>query len=229
MPEALPGVRVLRQHHAEVSRQHEVISHSNSSVTYRIGGREYPFRSEPNCLTCQSHYRTEIENALLKGYSYASIARTIPQAQLTSNNIYEHVHKGHMPLDEHLRLVVIEQRATELGRDIQRAEGVLGDHVTFARLGVQRVIERMQVGELVPTIENGIQFASLLLRLDEFAGESVDQQAIAASFMAFMRAAREVMTTEQFTRFGKLLDRDPVLHALSERGTQVVEAQVEAS
>lgn len=223
------AVRVLRQHHAEPSGSHEVVSHSNSSVSYRIGGREYPLRSEANCLTCQSHYRVEIENALLKGYSYASVARSIPQAGLSSQNIYEHVNNGHLPLDEHLRRVVIEQRATELGRDIQRSDGVLTDHITFARLGLQKVLERMQTGELVPGINEGIQFANLLFRLDEFAGESVDQSAIAASFMAFMEAAKAVMDQAQFVRFGKLLDRNPVLHALSQKTAQVVEAEVEAS
>lgn len=227
MPELRPGqaMRVIRN--AEAPPSQEVISHSNSTVSYRVGGREYPFRSEPNCLTCQSSYRIEIENALLKGYSYASISRSLPQAQLTSDNIFDHVSRGHLPLDEHLRRVVIEQRATELGRDIQRAEGVLTDHIALARLGVQRVIERMQTGDLDPTIADGIQFANLLLRLDEFAGESVDQQAVASSFMAFFEAAKSVMDPAQFTRFGRLLERNPVLNALSKKAAQVIE--VEAS
>ena len=218
------AMRVIRN--AEPSAQ-PVISHSNSTVSYRIGGREYPFRSEPNCLTCQSPYRVEVENALLKGYSYASIARSIPQADLTANNIFDHVSKGHMPLDEHLRRAVIEDRAQELGRDIQRAEGVLTDHIALARLGVQRVIERMQMKEIEPGISDGIQFASLLLRLDEFAGETVDQQAVASSFMVFFEAAKSVMDPAQFARFGKLLERNPVLSALSKKAAQVVE--VEAS
>jgi hypothetical protein len=218
-------MRVLRN--AESAGQQEVISHSNSTVSYRIGGREYPYRSEPNCLTCQSQYRVEVENALLKGYSYASIARSMPQAELTANNIFDHVSKGHMPLDEHLRRVVIEHRANELGRDIQRAEGVLTDHIAFARLGVQRVIERMATGELEPDIGDGIQFANLLLRLDEVEGGNVDQQAVAASFMVFFETVKSIMDPAQFARFGKLLERNPVLNALSKKTSPVVE--VEAS
>lgn len=217
-----PVVQILRR-----SQEQEAASHSNSSITYRIGGREYPFRSEPNCLTCQSPYRTEIENALLKGYSYASVARSLPQAELTAKHLYKHVTNGHLPLDEHMRRVIIDQRAHELGRDVHNAEGVLTDHITFARLGVQRVIEDIQTGRQKVSVGEGIQLASLLIRLDEFAGESVDQHAIAASFMAFMEAAKTVMDPAQFTRFGQLLDRNPVLNALSKRTAQVVE--VEAS
>src|SRR5690606_33877545 len=102
-----------------------------SAVSYRLGGRDYPMRSEPKCETCQHEYRAEIERGLLRAYSPTSVWRSLPekaQAPVSIKQIGTHA-RTHMPVDIAVRQTFIRERIEEIGRDYETAEGTLVDGI----------------------------------------------------------------------------------------------------
>lgn len=189
-----------------------------SAMMTRVGGREYPQRTNTRCKTCMSPYRTAIENALLKSYGYAAIVRSLPEdSDLSERNIMEHFKRGHLPLDESARRVLIEEDAKDRGLDIEGYESTLANHVTFAKLGVQKVLQRMMAGDLEPDIDQGIAFANLLLKVEDQAGEGFDTEALTQGFIVYMESVRAVCTPDQVQAIAENISRHPVMRALLNR------------
>lgn len=181
----------------------------------RVGGRSYPAKIVQQCKTCTSPYRTQIENALLKSYGYAAIARSLPEdSNLNERNIMDHFRNGHLPIDESVRRVVIEEDARERGLDIEGYESTLANHVTFAKLGVQRVMQKMMSGELEPDLDHGIAFANLLLKVEDKAGEGFDTEALTQGFIIYMDALRSVCSPAQVQAVTDAIASNPVMRAL---------------
>lgn len=181
-----------------------------AAIVYRIGGREYPMRSVPQCKTCQSHYRVEVENAILRGFGYAAVARHLPeQAKLTAENVRDHVTNGHMPIEETVRRALLEQRAEEVGYD--EARQTIVDQIGFARVGLQRVFEQMSSGKLEPDISHGIAFARLLQDAEASAGGEIDRQMMLQGFMAYQEAIVATCTPEQVREISRVIKANPVL------------------
>lgn len=205
----------------------------DSAVMYRVGGRLYPMRREPRCNTCQSPYRQQVERAVLQGMSYRRIVESLPEdAGLTVYNVREHVARQHLPLDEFVKRAVIEERAQELGRDIESFQTTLADHITFARLGLQKAFERLVEGEVKPDLEDGIAFAQLLHKVGLEEGSEADREAMEQAMLAYMEVLEEVLEEEQRERFSVLASRHPVLRALARRyddGTRAEVVSVERS
>lgn len=203
-----------------------------SVLMTRVGGRTYPTKTAPNCKTCHSQYRTQIENALLKSYGYTAIAKSLPEdAGLNARNIMDHFNAGHLPIDESVRRVMIEEDARERGLDIEGFESTLANHITFAKLGVQKVMQKMMEGELNPDISDGIAFASLLMKIEEQAGDSFDTEALMQGFMVYMNAIRAVCSPAQEQQIINTISANPVMRALLSRDAQqreTVAGEVEA-
>lgn len=204
-------------------------SRTNSAIMYRLGGRMYPLRSVPQCKVCNSHYRVEIERGLIKSYGYTAIHRSLPEqakSELSIRNIEEHARR-HLPVDEGIRRAVIEARAKELGTSIEDAEGALVDHISFARVGVQKVFQAMSEGRLEPDVKDGIAFATLLLKVEQAAGEGVDEEMLFGGFMAYLKAIRAVCTPDQVRAIGSQLRQDPVMRSLLARSERVIDQEGE--
>ena len=199
---------------------------TNSAIMYRLGGREYPMRTVPQCKVCQSHYRVEIERGLIKSYGYTAIHRSLPEqakTELSIRNIEEHA-KRHLPVDEGIRRAVIEARAREIGVSVEDSHESLVDHISFARVGLGKVYEAMANGDLNPDVKDGIAFANLLLKVEERAGGGVDDEMMFGGFMAYLKAIRSVCTPEQVREIGAQLQQDPTMRALLTRSQRTVEA-----
>jgi hypothetical protein len=111
----------------------------------------------------------------------------------------------------------MEERARERGVSIEDFEGNLVDHVGFAKLGVQRVLERLAAGELVPDMKDGIALASLLVRMDESAGEQVDNETLVQGFMVLMEAIRRTCSQDQIDQIGGIISDNPIMAGLATR------------
>lgn len=192
---------------------------SQSVVMYQLGGRLYPMRSEPRCNTCQSPYRLEVEKKILRGYGYTAVANSLPDdAGLSVSSIRTHVRNGHLPLDETVKRAAVEARAVELGLDLEGHEQSLVDHITFAKVGVQKAFERVMNGDEEITVSDGIALANLLLKVDQNIQGGVDSQLITEVFHAYMRAFMMVVTDERMQQqFARRLSSDPVMVSLYNR------------
>lgn len=194
---------------------------------HRVGGREYPQVRVNTCKTCTSPYRTQIENALLKSYGYTAIVRSLPEdAALSTRNIAEHMRRGHLPLDESVRRVMIEEDARERGLDIEGYESTLANHVTFAKLGLQKVLQKMMDGDLEPDLDHGIAFANLLTKVEDKAGDDFDTQALTQGFVVYMEAMMAICTPEQVQQITNRIATNPVMRGLLSR-SQTVQGEVE--
>lgn len=196
---------------------------------YRIGGRLYPMKSEPTCHTCQSPYRFQIERHLADGRAYARIVRDLPDdAGVSAESISRHKRNGHLPLNEEEYRQIVERVAAEQGIDIIEHEGTLLDRRAFAKVGLQKVYERMMRGEIEPDIKDGIAFAKLIEDME--SGQDADMEALRRYVLAQYEVAREVMTEEQLQQWARGLNTHPYLSEIASvgpgRDEDIVDADV---
>ena len=110
----------------------------------RHGGESYPVVSVVQCKTCQSELRDDIEGMIIDGLSPSRIVRRLPnEHDVSSQSIYRHYRRGHLPVDTEMvrrrREIRGEQRWEELGlaaTAFMAREADLAQHVidTFTRL-----------------------------------------------------------------------------------------------
>lgn len=195
-----------------------------SAIMYRIGGRLYPFRTVPQCDTCQSDFRIEIENLLLRGYTYTMIWRSLPekgQRSTSIESIRTHVHRAHMPLDEMMSRVLIEDRANELGKSVTEGEQALADHIAFARVGVARVFNDIQSGRQHPNINHAIRLANLLVKVELAQSEgAMDNEVLQDGMAAYWDAVLRVCSPEQVQAIGQDINANPVIKRILEQNRE---------
>lgn len=194
--------------------------HPSSMVMTKIGGREYPLRSVPTCKTCQDPNRLWIENELIRGASYASIARALenmPAGDLGHPNaegISNHIERDHLPVGVATQRRLIERRAKEIGRSIETEQGTLVDYVTVNQMIVSRGFERMQAGEITPDLGDVINASKFLHTVEQASGGELDEQAWRDAMLAYMEVATEFIPPERFAAYGQALSQHPVLRAM---------------
>lgn len=189
-----------------------------SAVVYRVGGRYYPLRTESRCVVCNSEWRTEIETALLKGRSYRVIEEGLEEdSGVTRRNIREHVKNGHLPMEVVSRTALIEERAKEMGRNLEDHAGSVVDQVTLARTVVQRTFERMAEGSMDWSVSDALKAADLLQKHELYEGSGMDAEAIFTAFRRMMESTAAVVNDEQMRAIGENMRHDPILQGVLAR------------
>lgn len=194
-----------------------------SMVMTRIGGRDYPLRSVPQCKTCQSPHRLLIENALLQGRTYKAIERELegldpgPMGNPNAEGISHHYKEGHLPLPQAVQRRLIERRAEEIGINMESAVDSLVDKVTVAQSIVQKGWEMLAADQAAPTVAETISAIKLLHDIEKQSEQSLDQEAWVQSVQIMMEVARELMDDEQWDWFGRKLASHPVLRAMAKK------------
>jgi hypothetical protein len=197
-----------------------------SMVATRIGGHDYPMRSIGGCKTCQDPNRLQIENDLIKGQSYASIARGLegmPEGDLghpTGGQISEHVKRGHIPIGVSVQRRLIERRAEEIGRSVNDAEDALIDYVAVSQLIVHKGFERMQDGEIAPEMADVLTASRFLHQVEQSAGGALDENAWRDALMAYMDTTRAFIPPERWEEYGRAMNANPILQAMSKAAEQ---------
>jgi hypothetical protein len=194
-----------------------VTTNGNADLESSVQGQPYALVSVPNCRTCQSPLRPDIERALVTGRSYSGIARQFPQAGLSARNIGEHFRRGHLPVrDEALRRLA-EERAAQIARDIDEGAGIVVDQVLFARAVVQRSFERLASGDAVPDIREGLAAARLLADFDDTATQ-VEAQALFVILTAYVDEMEKVASPEQMAAWAEACSKNPEWQRVTEIG-----------
>jgi len=179
-----------------------VTTNGNADLESSVQGQPYALVSVPNCRTCQSPLRPDIERALVTGRSYSGIARQFPEAGLSARNIGEHFRRGHLPVrDEALRRLA-EERAAQIARDIDEGAGIVVDQVLFARAVVQRSFDRMASGDAEPDIRQGLAAARLLADFDDTATQ-MEAQALFVILTAYVDEMEKVASPEQMAQWAE--------------------------
>lgn len=193
---------------------------ANSSVAkVRVGGHEYPAVTERTCYTCASPFRAQIEEQAVAGRTWARIVESLPSdAGLTPRNLADHWKNGHLPVVEATVQALVERQAEDRGGVVESAVAGVLEHLDFARVIVGRVRQRVASGELEPDIGDALRAADLLARYDTEPDTNEDDYLQA--FIAYNDEAAEVMTAEQFAKFGERLGQNQILHALAQEWDQ---------
>lgn len=198
-----------------------------------VGGENFPMRSSATCHTCQSPHRMFIENQLVRGRGYAAIAREIaemtpgPLPHPTARTLADHVKNGHLPSPALTRRRIIENRAQEIGVNILGEDDLI-DHVSFARLTLQRTQERILKGEIDPSVADGLNAAKFLHQVEATSPEGYDHESYEVAFRIFFETAQNYMSGADFQAFTGALSRDPILQALAAKQSgQTVEGEVD--
>lgn len=193
-------------------------AHAASAMMYEVGGKSYPMRVCVQCKVCNSPYRVQIEDALIAGYGYAAIARSLPEdARINARNINVHRRQGHLPLNLAVRTELIAERVREAGERIEEAAVSVVDQVLLARTVVQRTFERIAAGEIEPDISDGLAAAKLLVQVGQYDGSDIDREGMVQIIAAYMEAVSAEVDPLSLARIGARLRGHPVLEKMAER------------
>lgn len=190
-----------------------------SMVMTRIGGRDYPTYSGPQCKTCQHPERQEIENQLLAGRSYLAIHKSLAddESKPSYHGLLRHFRGGHLPLEAASQRALIERNYEATGRRIEEAVEDLVDHVTVAEMVVKKGFERMQRGEIAPEMTDMLAAVKIVEGIQARTNSDMDHEMWVSATMSMLEDARGLMTPEQWTAYGKKLADNPILKALAEK------------
>ena len=193
-----------------------------SLVMARVGGENYPMRSEANCKTCQSPNRLHIESELVRGRSYRTIARSLVgmpegvKGHPSHESIANHVKGGHVPLGQAAQRRIIERRAVEIGRAVEDSEDPLTDYVTLNQMIVNKGVEMMASGDLDIKATDVIAASKFLYGVEQGAGGEVDVQAWIEAVTEFMEIAQKHIPPSAWQAYAAELHASPVLKALAQ-------------
>ena len=191
-----------------------------SLAQYRLGGRMVPMKSVPQCQTCQSPYRIEIERGLSHGYSYATIRRSIlaedESFSVSTQSMRNHFESGHMPTEVEAVRRNLERRSIQRGADIEHGVDTLVDGMALAEAVVAKTYTALAEGHLAPDLKDGLAAAQMLERFAPVEA-AVSTEAYAQAFAVYFDIAARVMNPNQFEQFGRMLQADPTLNALIEK------------
>lgn len=222
---------ILRRLASDAAPSLASVSQDAPKTVARVGGRTYQRRKVvPSCLVCKSGFREEIEGALLKSYTASAIVQYLPEdCGLSARNINEHVRNGHLPIDDAIVRSLVERRAEELGQSIEEAVAPLVDHISFARVGLQKAFAKLASDELEPTLADGIAFAKILQQVEESVGVGMDEEAVYQAFLVYNRAIHRHADAEQLQAISAEISADPVMAGLRSRALREESVEADAS
>lgn len=211
------------------------ITGRNGMVLVRVGNRTYPAKSVAQCRTCRSKYRSQIEQGLIGGMTYQSVMSELvdpfddhsPLGTPGYQSVLGHVNRGHMPVPFSAQRRILEQRATEIGRSVEKGEQLLLDSVSVSRTIVQRGFELMNTGELQPSMNDLMKALQLQATVEGGSG-GMDEEAWREALIAYMEIVQRNVSAEVFRQIGKEMGESPVLQKIALRRRDTVAGEIEA-
>jgi hypothetical protein len=182
---------------------------------------------------CQHPNRADIEQQIVNGRSYRAIANW------TQNNLIEpdtgnpsdhsvrnHVQGEHMPLNAIIQRALIERRSKEIGRSIEEGVDSLVDHVTANQMVIEKGFERLQAGEIQPSMSDLLSAIRTQVAIDAEIDSPVDAQVWQQALMEYMSIISQLLTPEQKQRFNQLAGQNAVLRGMERQQTRAIEGDV---
>lgn len=204
-----------------------------SVVMIEVNGQRYPMKTIVQCRTCMSPYRLEIEQAVLEQRSYQKIADAVADREPGTlpnpgyQSIRDHVNKGHMPIGPTSERALVEQRAKQIGRDIQTYAAGLADYVSVNEIIIQRGMDRLARGELKPSMSELLTAIRMQHSIETATEDGVDAQAWQEALVAYMEVAQQFIPADRFQQYGAALAQHPVLRAMM-AGTSQAPKEIDA-
>lgn len=212
----------------------EVQADDRSMIMVEVNGAQYPMKRIPQCRTCTSEYRREIEQMILDGVSYQKIVDVIADRPVGRwphpmfSSVRNHVRQNHMPIGPTMERALIERRSQQIGRDIEGSAESLIDYQTANELIIQRGMARFMRGELKPSMSDLANAIRTQHTIDQSAEGGLDSAAWEEALLAYMEVAQQFVPVERHQEFGRALAHHPVLRAMAAKAsaTPAIEGEV---
>lgn len=176
-----------------------------------VGGRVYPYRTNRQCKVCAHPQRLELERTLAEGRGYKGVFEIVPDTGLSVDNLREHMKAGHMPFDHPAVKKVAETTARDRGAVVATAGRTVAKHLAFCENILDRVNERIEEGDLEPTIKEALMAARILA---EAPDDGPDLDDLNRAFVAIMETTEAVAGRAAMDEIGRQLLAHPVLTEL---------------
>lgn len=186
----------------------------------RVSGRDYYYKTVKNCKTCNSPHRDFIENSIMKGHTFTSIADQLLDMEEghlghpTAPQISYHSKRGHMPIVAAAERALIEQRQRDLGRDLDARVGSLVDYASANQIVIQRGMARLVDGEITPSMGDLLAAIRNQHTIEQSVGDGLDLEAYQGALFAFMEIARDFVPPDRQQEYGRALANHPLLRAM---------------
>jgi hypothetical protein len=210
-------------------------SRPGSMVMIDVHGMQYPLKTVTQCRTCMSPHRRMIENSVLEGHSYKTIADSLEGLPLGPRNwphpnwssVRNHVRSNHMPIGPTTERALIERRSKEIGRDLETHTEAVVDYQGVNEMIVQRGMAAMARGELKVSMGDLLRAISNQHTFAMAAEGGLDAEAWQDALMAYMDVVNDLMPPDRMEEFGRRLANHPVLQKLAMRSsTPAIEGEV---
>jgi|ERR1019366_3326506 hypothetical protein len=157
-----------------------------------------PIIVEPRCHCCSSEYRSFIEESLVKGHSYESIAKRVPPdedgKQIDRRSIANH-YKEHMDLQRTAIREELEDEARALGQNIEEGSKGAKTDRGILKTAIAKGFDDILKGVSTVEPKDMIQMIKLLNELNSNASTTRAEET-EVSLRIFVRAIQEVCDQE---------------------------------
>lgn len=199
-------------------RWFKVDRYGESVAMYRVGNVAYPMVTVQACHTCTHAFRVDIENAVIEGYGYEAISRSLPEGskELSGRRIYEHKSRGHMPIDQLMVRQIQEARAAQIGLDIMTGSTLI-DYITLGLTVVTKTYQKVVRGEIEPDLKDALGFSRLIHQVEVMAGNDIDHEIIYQVLVEWQDMVKLLTDEETYRLIAEGISNSPVLREMIER------------
>ena len=129
-------------------------------------------------------------------------------------SIATHVTRNHMPMVSTAERALIEQRARDIGRDIDGYVGSLVDYQTVNQIVIQKGMARIVNGEIEPSMADLLAAIRNQHSIEQTSGGGLDVQAMQDALLAYLEVAKDFIPAERMSEYGRELMKHPILKAM---------------
>lgn len=207
----------------------EVQETRSALIRVKIGNREYDAARNPQCDTCTHPARIEIEKRLLSGHSYREISRHYSETEYAVGgetrvfpkvgfmSIRNHFQQGHMPVEAAALRQILDQRSAALSEHYDEETARIVDGHGFAQQVLRRAQEELVVGNLKPSVQDGLAAAKLIAEMEAAAGGQVDGEIWAEAMTRYFEIVRANVPDDLWEAIGIAMMNDLVLKSIQRR------------
>ena len=217
-------------------RDGEIVDSRVGLMTIRVGGRSYAARHVPQCKVCRSQYRSEIEYAVLAGLPYNKVVEEAvtpfdDHSELgtpTVTGVMTHVRRKHMPVSLSMQRQIIEERAAELGHNVEDSEKLILDNIGIVRSITQRGWDRLNKGEIEPSMGDLIKALQIQAVVGTQDQDGTSEDVWRATLMEYMAIVSRCAPPGVLAQIKHEMTNSSVLREIAAQRRQTISGELES-
>jgi hypothetical protein len=205
-------------------RDHEdratVTPQGSSLFMVRVGGREYPLRTDAICRVCQHPQRDLIEDLIVEGRATLAVNAALgigrgEEGWVSWDSIRGHRIK-HMPPDRVFRAAMQADHAEHMGQNLDEIGTVLTPAGVVAEV-IQHGFMELLAGRLEIKAGDLMRAVGLQVQMQAEAGVNFDSEAYLDVIRAHMETTMALLPPERQAEYSMRLESHPLMRAIAEK------------